>query len=264
MRTLKLLRAATAGLLFTAIPLATTDAVSTPPPVSVSPTPSATPSNTQRLAALKAKGAAEISRRITNLNSALGKLQASKTLKATDKQTLVSQVQAELNGLAALNTKLAADTDLTTARADVQSIYTDYRVYYLMLPKTRLVSAADSFDVVEGKLTDLAAKLQARITAAKNAGQNVAAAQADLNDLTSKNQAAASISTGMIPGLLALQPSDYNSNHQVLTSYRQQLATAKTDLTAAVIDAKEIVAILKALPTPSQPPTTSPTPTPKS
>jgi hypothetical protein len=245
----KLYKAAFIGLLMAAMP-ATSSAL-------VSPAPTNTGTNTQKLENLKTKGAAEIDRRLTNLNEALAKLDASTTLKPADKSALDKTIAAELTGLKALKAKLAADSDLTTARTDVQSIFTDYRVYYLMLPKTRMISAADKFDVVETKLTKLEADLQAKVTAAKAAGQDVTAMQKLLDDMLAKDTDATTKTQGVVTPLLALQPADFNSNHTVLLQYRTTMAAALTDLQASRADAASVIAALKT-PKTSSSPTASP------
>jgi hypothetical protein len=227
------------ALLLTAVP-STATAASTR-----SPTPSA--NDTTRLTRLITKGTAEIDRRVAGLNAALAKLQASTRLTASDKEALVKQIQDELTGLTNLKTKLAAETTVAAARADVQSIVTDYRVYALMLPKARLVAATDRLTVAQTKLTDLANTLQTRLTAAKSQGHNVDALQAVHNGMNAKVAEAAKQTNGLTAQLLAIQPSDYNANHAALMTSRQALAAAATNLKGARTDAKTIIDGLKTL-----------------
>jgi hypothetical protein len=232
-----LLKTAMAALLFAAMPLAANAVAST--------APETTAAQTARLNNLKTKGTTEIDRRVSNLNAALEKITASTKLAAADKSTLTSQMQAEITGLTNLKTKLAADTDLTVARADVASIVTDYRVYVLMLPKARLVAATDRFAVAAGKLTALEAKLQAKVDAAKTAGKDTTAMQAKLTDMTTQLKAESSATAGLTAKLLALQPSDYNAQHTLLTGYRDTMKGAQTNLKTARDDAKSVIDLLK-------------------
>ena len=250
MRSSILTRIALAALLFAAIPLSTAYAVAATPLVA-SPL---TTSQATHLANLKTHGTTEIDRRISNLNAALLKLNATTKLTASDKTTLTTAINTEISSLNALKTKLTADTDLTTARADVQSIVNDYRVYVLLLPKTRLVASADRFTAVEGQLTQLVAKLQAKVGAAKAAGQNVTAMQTSLTDLKSKTADAQEKSTSTIAPLLALQPTDYNQDHAVLVNYRNTLMAAHDDVMAARDDAKSVIQALKGVASPSPSP----------
>lgn len=237
----RLFKAAFAGILLAAIPVASTSAT-----VSPVPTPVAAATTAQHLANLKAKGTTEIDRRLANLNSALTKLAASNSLSAADKAALTKTVNDEIAGLTALKTKLAAETVIATARTEVASVVADYRVYALLLPKTRMVASADRFDVVETKLTDLHDKLAAKAT--------TDAEKAKLTDMAAKVADAKTKSSGLVAQLMALQPTDYNANHAVLVNYRASLKVAQTDLQAARDDAKAVIDQLKGGASPSASP----------
>ncbi len=240
-------RTAVAAFLFAAIPLSAANGITASPTVS-SLTAAA---QATRLANLKTRGTAEIDRRLANLNAALTKLtagakQTNDGLVATPKTAFTKQIQDEITALTALKTKLAADADLATARVDVQSIVTDYRVYVLMLPKARMTASADRFAVVEAKLAALDATLQTKVNAQKAAGHDVTAMQASLDDLKAKTADATSKTSTLAAQLLAIQPTDYNANHAVLVTYRAALATAQTDVKAARDDAKSVIDALAA------------------
>lgn len=240
-----LFRRALAAALFSAIPLSSVNAISQPPTTATaSPSPLSTTQATH-LANLKSHGTTEIERRLSNLNAALTKVSATTKLTAADKTALTNQINSEISSLTALKTKLTADTDLVTARTDVQSIVNDYRVYVLLLPKTRMVASADRFTEVETQLTTLASKLQAKVDADKTAGQDVSTIQKTLDDLKAKVADAQEKSTSVIAPLLALQPTDYNQNHAVLVNYRNSLQAAHTDVMAARDDAKTVIQELK-------------------
>jgi hypothetical protein len=227
MRHLTLARSAAIALLAAAFPVASALSVS-------SPTPSA---GQNALAALKAKGATEIDRRLQNLAGALDKLSNSTTLTAADKAALTKQLNDEVSGLTALKTKLAAETTVAGARADVQSIVLDYRVYALMLPKTRMMASADRFAVVETKLTKLHDELAAKATSSAD--------KSKLADMSSQIANASAQTTKLETELLALQPTDYNANHAVLVTYRAAEKTAHDALVAARDDAKTVIDDLK-------------------
>ncbi|HSX28169.1 MAG TPA: hypothetical protein VLF60_01835 [Candidatus Saccharimonadales bacterium] len=201
----------------------------------------------ERLANIKTKGDAEITRRLTALNTLSGKITAAKKLTTTDKATLTAEVTAEVSGLTALKTKLDGETSIAAAAADAQSILTEYRVYALIMPKVALIKTADDQQAVQAKLTALAAKIQTRLTTAKNNGKDVAALQAKLTDMTAKTTAANNLSIAVEAKVITLKPTDYNNDHKILGGYRDQLKTAHSDDQAALADAKSIVASLKTL-----------------
>jgi hypothetical protein len=193
------------------------------------------------------RGNSEIGRRLATLQTLSSKISSATKLTANDKVTLNDEVSNEVSGLTSLKTKLDADTTVIDARTDAQSIITDYRVYALVAPKVNLVKTADDQQVAESKLSALVPKLQTRINSAQSAGKNVTALQSGLADMTKQITAAQAISAKIEASVIDLQPTDYNSNHKVLSGDRDQLKTAQTDIQAAVSDATTIVSGLKNL-----------------
>lgn len=193
------------------------------------------------------RGNSEISRRLTTLNTLGSKISSATKLGSADQASLSSEVSTEISGLNSLKTTLDAETTVDGAQTDAQSIINGYRVYALVVPKVNLVKTADDQQVAEGKLTDLAAKLQTRITAAQADGKSVTSIQGALTEMTSHITAAQAISSQIEASVINLQPSDYNTNHSVLSGDRDQLKTAQTDLQAAVTSATTIISELKAL-----------------
>lgn len=201
----------------------------------------------QELANIKAKGAAEITRRINSLKTAESKISSTTKLSSSDQAYLENEVTTEISGLTALQTTLAGDTTVATAISDAKSIFTEYRVYALVLPKVWLVADADHQQTTEAKLTTLAGNLQTRITADQNAGKDVTTLQNELNNMIAKTNDAQAISSSIEQKVLTLQPSDYNSDQTILSGDKAQLNTAHSDNEAAYADAKNIVSGLKAL-----------------
>lgn len=203
--------------------------------------------NTTHLQTIISKGDQEIARRLATLNSLAGKIASATKLSASDKATLSAEVSATISGLTSLKAQLDASTTVTAAIASGQDIFTQYRVYALVVPKVNLVKVADDQQTVEAKLTAVAQKLQTRLTAEQQAGKNVTALEAVLSDMNAKISAAQSISANIESVVINLQPADYNTNHAVLTGYNVQLKTAHADNAAAYADAKNIIAGLKSL-----------------
>ena len=263
-----LIRPALVGALIAAWPLSTVAVVSPAPTrvPSVSPLPSATPAlnpgatpspvdvrtltateQATRIATLKTKGDVEISRRLTALADAKGKIQNLTTLTQDDQNALNTEVTNDMTKLKSLRTTLDSETTLTGARTDVQSIISDYRVYVLVLPVARLVEAIDKLTDVENKLTTLQAKIQGGADKEQSGGKNVTAIQKSVSDMQSQINAAQNATTGLTAKLLALQPSDYNTNHAVLMQYRTNLGSAETALKTARDDANSAIVGLNTL-----------------
>lgn len=198
------------------------------------------------MAVLKARGKAEIDRRLTFLGQLKSRVASAQNLTASDRGTLTSQIDGEVSGLTALEARIAADTDLATLRADVRSIVTAYRVYLLMGPKVHLVVGADGVVALAGRFDAIVTKLQAAIARAAAAGMDVTRLNALLADVQAK-VADAKTKAGGVPGsVLPLLPSGYPGNRPTLEAARQDLRSARQDLRTARSDAREIVDALKA------------------
>jgi len=189
-----------------------------------------------RLDTIKTKGSQEIDRRLARLNTLSTKIAAATKLSATNKAALTTQVTTEISGLTALRTTLNAETTLAAAKTDAQSIISGYRVYALIVPKVYLVKVADDQQANEAKVAALIPRLQTALTNAKNAGKDTVTLQIQLDDASSKQQAAQAISSTIESKVINLQPTDYNSDHTLLSGDRDQLVTARTDLKTAVDD----------------------------
>ena len=200
-----------------------------------------------RLQLIINRGNAEINRRLNTLGTLGTKISAATKLTSADQASLTSEVNDEVSGLQSLKISLDADTTLTGAETDAHSIFSGYRVYALIVPKVYLIKTADDQQVTETKLSTLVTKLQTAITTDQTAGKSVTSLQNSLNDMTSKVQAAQTISSNIETTVLPLMPSDYNTDHTILSGDRDQLKTAQTDITTAITDAKSIISGLKSL-----------------
>jgi len=201
--------------------------------------------NQARLARIISRGNAEINRRLATLKTLDAKIASATKLSAADAATLTATVNSDIANLTALETKLDAETTVAGAIADAQSIINSYRVYALVVPQIYLVKTADDQQVAEGKLASLSGKISSRITAAQQKGTNVTALLAALAALNSKTAAAQGISSAIESSVIGLVPSDYNSNHSVLSGDGNQLKTAQAAIKAAIADAQSIISQLK-------------------
>ena len=151
----------------------------------------------QRLANIKSKGDAEITRRLGSLNELSAKINSDSRLSTSDKQALTSQVQSEITNLTSLKAKLDNETSLSSAITDAKSIFSDYRVYALIVPKVWLIRVADDEMTVDDKLATLSGKLQARINEAQAKGRDVTSLNAWLSDLNSQIGSAKQIASAV-------------------------------------------------------------------
>lgn len=194
---------------------------------------------------LKKRANEEINRRITSLTKLINKISEIKRLTESQKASLTSSLQAEIDSLKLLNTKIQSDTDIATLRKDVKSIVDSYRIYLLVMPQTQIIIAADKLLNTADILTQFAAKLQTRISETKNAGKDTTVLEATLADMMAKIADAKTQANNAINEVSTLQPTGYPENKTSLQDARTMLQAALKDLIIARQDAQKIVVALR-------------------
>ncbi len=199
---------------------------------------------------LKSTGAAAIAQRQAQLTKLSGRLSAAPACDAGGK--IAGVIAADGPALAQVGTKLAAATTLVDAKHDFQSIFDDYRIYLVVTPQTYAAAACGRIQRATATLTDDQAKLSTRVDTAAAGGADMATAEAALAEMATKVADAKTDGDQAAAALAALAPDHGDkaviaSNAAAVDAARVQLATARTDLTAATDDARTVVAALKAL-----------------
>lgn len=212
---------------------------------------------------LKERAEKEINRRIESLNRLITRIGEFKKLNATQKSALTSQVQAEIDALEVLLTKIQADTDLETLKADVKSIVESYRIYALFMPKIQIMGAADRMLNVVDKMSSQAALLETKINDAGTGGSDVTELNALLADMEDKIADAKTKAQSALDTVTPLTPAGFPGNKSQLQSARQLVVGALHDLNAARQDGRKIIVGLMKLGKKDEPtPTLTPSPTP--
>jgi hypothetical protein len=198
---------------------------------------------------LQAFGNCEINRRFDTLTKLTAKITASKVMTSSDKATLNGEISTTHAGLSELKTIIDNETSIPALRLDITKIATQFRVYLLVVPQVHLTNAADGVLATQAKFATINTNLSARIAAAKAAGKDTTAAQADLDAMNAADAAAIALASPIPGEILPLTPAQYNSGTAgpVLTAARANLVKAAADVKAAVADAKACRAALKAL-----------------
>jgi hypothetical protein len=192
------------------------------------------------LSSIQAKAAAAITTRVNDLNRAVAKVNANKALGA-DQNTLDAYLQRDITPLGALGAKIAADTTVTQAQADTQSIFTDYRVLALVLPAARLAADADDITVSAiPELTAFSAKAQSHVTSA-----NQATLQPMITTLNTDISGATSATSGLASTVLGYVPSQWNANHALLSPSKASVQTANGAVKNARDEVQQIRQYLK-------------------
>ena len=196
-----------------------------------------------------ARGDCRITQRDTSLSNGLTRIAQMNKVATSTKDELTQNLNNAVSALATIKTKLDADTDLTVAKTDYRSIFNSVRVYLLLLPQTWIVAASDRAETIVTKLQTLHDALQAKVTALPD-GSVKTQAQALLDSMASATQDAVQNSDAAAQIVLPLTPDNgdktvRDSNTATVQSARGNIQTAKTDLTNAVGDAKQVRDLLK-------------------
>lgn len=199
-----------------------------------------------RVNEVKRRCLAQIDRRVTALDTRQRELVNARHLSAEHKAALDADINRTRAGLKALAEQIRAETDPVELRRECESIWTAYRVFVLVLPRTRLVATADAELFAVRRLTDVAARLEDAIDKAEADGKDVTEPRADLEAMKAKIASASTAAAGVAPSILPLTPADWNANHDVLVPAKNAVRSARSDLQAAAGLGREIVAALKA------------------
>ena len=188
----------------------------------------------------RAFGDCEIQRRFTTLDTLSKAVSGSKVLTAADAATLAAEIGATKSGLTSLKTTIDAETSIPALKTEIARIATDFRVYVLVGPQVRLVTAADALPAAQAAFAKIDTTLTGRIAAAKAAGKDTAAAQADLDAMNKAVTQAVGLATPLPAKLLPLTPAQYNAGtaSPLLNSARTDLLQARNLLKAAARDAR--------------------------
>ncbi len=212
---------------------------------------------TQTETALKNRADTEIDRRTTSLNALITRINAFKRLTTDQKSSFATQIQTEITNLTNLRTKIDADTDTVTLRADIKSIVTEYRVFAFYIPQLRLLDTADRLLTLTDEMTVYATKLQTRIAQAQAQGSDVSLLQTSLTDMQAKIADAKTQAGNVITAISALTPAGYPANKTTLQSAKTMLMTARQDIGTAQSDAKTIIQGVKGIKQATNPATSS-------
>ena len=194
----------------------------------------------KNLSCVIAFGNARIDERVAALNVLIGKVNLKKHLTDAQKTALVADANTNINGLKALRTKLDAETTIAAARADVKSIYTDYRIFAVALPLAYHEVWLDELQSAQTAFVTNEPTISTAIENAKNHGCTVTMEQTQFTDIQNKVTDAGTQLTaaaGLIP---QIKPSGYPGTDQTLKQMSQDLRQAHTDLTDAGHDLKNI------------------------
>jgi DNA repair exonuclease SbcCD ATPase subunit len=219
-----------------------------------------------RLQQLQERAQNEITPRINSLQKLITRIQEMKHLSETQKSGLINQIQTQISSLQALLTKIQGDTDVATARADVQSIVKAYRIYWLFMPKVAVIASADRIIDITSDMTSTIGKLQTHLDTLSAQGQNITTPQAALADAKIKIASANPKAQNAIDLVINLVPDNGDNNIlqrniNAIKNARSQIISATKDLQDVRQDFGQVIKFLRNFrpsPKPSANPTASP------
>jgi cytochrome b involved in lipid metabolism len=194
------------------------------------------------LTRLQYRGNQLIKERLNTLNANSQAITANKTLTDAQKATLTSILSTNVAGLTALKTSIASSTDASSTKVLVNSIFTNFRIYGIVIPQVRLDKRVFDLQNHSQKLSELFVKVQAKIDEAKTKGKDVTVWQKNLDD--SKVLVATDMSklAGLLPKIATLTPATYGTTSKAI------IDSVNTDLKSI---AKDFNGIAKNLHRPS-------------
>ena len=198
------------------------------------------PTFSNQLDKIKAEAAKLIADRINSLNYEINVVKA-KSFLGGDGATLQSDMQADITGLEALGAKIEADTTVAQAIADSDLIFTQFRVYRLMLPVAADVIDADA--VVNLDLPDLGKAITWLQGQENSYNQGVLAPL--VANLQAQVQIATNATSGLPAQLLGYTPAEWNADHGLLNGPGAQLRIADRAVNAGRKDWDEGVDYLR-------------------
>jgi hypothetical protein len=192
------------------------------------------------LAGIKAKAATDVTDRVNALNAAITKVNGAKGL-GSGQGTLASYLGTDIVPLQQLNQTIQGDTTVAQAAKDFRTIFSDYRVYVLVLPAARIAADADSATTTAiPALSADAAKAQARV----NPG-NQAELQPLIDDLKGQISTATNATNGRAATVLAFTPAEWNAEHGLLGTSKSSEQAAVGALKKGRSDVKQILQDLR-------------------
>jgi hypothetical protein len=196
--------------------------------------------------AARAAAEASVTTRLADLHARVTLVQETSWLTATDKSSLLTELDGEIAGLGALATTIQAETGVAAFRTEAADILSEYRVYALVLPQVHLVRATDQVtDVILPDLQSAESLLVQQIQLENQQHKDTSATAGPMSDLVSQITNLRTATNGLSAQLLAFTPAEWNANHAVVVAPRQKLQSARGDAGRALVDIKTVEAIVQ-------------------
>jgi hypothetical protein len=171
---------------------------------------------TNSLVRIKARGAQLIKERVNSLNENAQTIATSKTLTTEQKAVFAAFFSGKVADLNALNTKIQTGTEASSTKVLVTSIFTDFRIYGVLLPQLRIQKRIYDLQNHSAKLTETFAKIQTKIDEFKAKGKDVTVWQKSLDDAKTLVTTDTAKLQPLLVKINELKPSDYGTTSKTV------------------------------------------------
>ena len=181
---------------------------------------------------LKKKGATQIKIRLEAL-SKLSRRAAASKLTDAQKTQLQAEITTNVNGLTELGVKISAGSDIVAVRALVKSIYTDFRIFAVFIPRINgLMHVWLSLANIE-RVTLSLAETQTKIDALKDEGVDTSKMEKVMAEVkTSLGTAKTKLEAAAVT-LSNIKPADYPGSNETFRRVRTIIREAQKQITKA-------------------------------
>lgn len=165
---------------------------------------------------LKSRGNQLINERINSLESNKKAIQAAKSLTEEQKNNLSAILTANVTGLQLVRAQIASSTDATSTKALVDSIFTNFRIYGVVIPQVRLEKRIYDLQNHSTKLSETFLKVQSKIDEYKAKGKDVTVWQKNLEDAKIMVATDMGILANLSTKVMAMKVSDYGTTSKMI------------------------------------------------
>jgi hypothetical protein len=193
------------------------------------------------LEGIKATASVAIAKRVAALDKAAARIATRKNVSDAHAAAITATIDADKSALAALDATIQSDTDRAVAAQHFGQIFSDYRIFAVVIPQSHFAAAADAIGTAAvPKLQTVHDKLAAAL-----AEKPDDATQAILDDLQKQIDTASAAVDAVADSALAVTPATWNADHTALADERASIASAVAAAKQARILAHQALAALK-------------------
>jgi hypothetical protein len=185
--------------------------------------------------------------RIRVLDAGINRISKAKRITDEDKESLVVDLQTNKDDLNSLKEKIDAETDLEVLQGYARSIFVDYRIFMVVVPRSRGMFAVARFNYTIGKLEGTASKLESLINDYKQQGKDTSQAEGYLSALKTDLANAKSNVEQAKSTFSSMTPEKDEEARSMVEKGIASLRAAGADLKDASEQAKKIISWLKSL-----------------